>query len=220
METIILIAIFIAPGMICRTLRDSFSKERRSYSNHYDYLTQVIVDSVAVNIATITLINECFEEVLSVAVLSAYLNEFANCLTYIAAASIFSVAWAAVKNIWIAKAYTQAKNKLLRERHTEHSIHTTDWDTMLNEEEIAGTWQVMSIYKDDKYIMSGMRHSSSTTNAAEFEIRLDRVKLVERLLRREPEMFKIKYVYYNVSTGLRVVMYDQKVFEEHWGKIN
>lgn len=220
METVILIVIFIAPGMICRALRDSFCKERRSYSNHYDYLTQVIIDSIAVNSITIMIINKCFEEVVSIAALSAYMNEFTNCLTYIAAVGVISAAWAAVKNIWIAKAYTWAKNKLLRKQHTEHSLHTTDWDTMLNEEGIAGTWQVMSIYKDDKYIMSGMRHSSSTTNAAEFEIRLDRVKLVERLLRREPEMFKIKYVYYNVSTGLRVVMYDQKVFEEHWEKIN
>lgn len=222
MDTIILIAVFIAPGMICRTLRDSFNKERRSYTNHYEYLTQVVIDSIAVNVLTIIAANLIFKAGISdIDALTCYLQIFSNTLAYIISAGIIAAVWSGAKNKWLARLYLLAKNKILRQQtKQEHTLHTTDWDTMLSEEGIVGTWQVMSIFKDDKYIMSGMRHASSTTNAEEFEIRLDRVRLVERLLRREPQMFRIKYVYYNVSTGLRVVMYDQQLFEEHWEAMN
>lgn len=222
MDTVILIAIFIAPGMICRTLRDSFNKERHSYTNHYEYLTQVVVDSIMVNGLTILTVNKMFKtEILGMIDLQNYLQMFSHCLVYIILAGIITAAWSGLKNRWLTRLYLRVKNGILKKQaKQEHTLHTTDWDTMLNEEGIAGTWQVMSIFKDDKYIMSGMRYASSTTNAEEFEIRLDCVRLVERLLRREPQMFKVKYVYYNVSTGLRVVMYDQQLFEEHWEKMN
>lgn len=222
MDTVILLAVFIAPGMICRTLRDSFNKERRSYTNHYEYLTQVVIDSIVVNVLTIIAVNLIFKAGISdIDALARYLQAFSNTLAYIISAGIMAAVWSGAKNKWIAQLYLFAKNKILKKQtKQEHTLHTTDWDTMLNEEGIVGTWQVMSIFKDDKYIMSGMRHASSTTNAEEFEIRIDRVRLVERLLKQEPQMFKIKYVYYNVSTGLRVVMYDQQLFEERWEAMN
>ncbi len=220
METILLIVLFVAPGMICRTLHESFNKEKRNYRNDYDFLTHVVIDSVVVNVITILSINLVEEQIVGLPEFTSYLQSFKNILEYEASALFVTIIWCALKNTWIMKAYVWFKNLILKKDYHSHSIHTTDWDDMINEDGIKGTWQVMSIYKDGTYITSGMRDGSSTTNAEQFEIRLDRIRATERMLKEHPELFKIKYDYYNVTTGLRVIMYDQELLEEHWENKN
>ena len=215
MEKVVLTVLFIVPGLIGKLLRDSFIKERRIYSNHYEYLSHIVIDSIVVN-ALIIWIMSTKNEIATWSEFVAYMQSFANCISYIFIMLPFTIAWTVLKNTLLSKGYVYVKNKLLKRKYHEHSLHTTDWDTMLNEVGVKGTWQVMSIYKDDKYITSGMRHSSQTTNGKEFEIRLDRVAATERMRRTHPELFHIKYEYYNVSNGLRVIFYEQKELEEHW----
>lgn len=215
MEKVILITIFVVPGLVGRGLRDSFIKERRNYNNIYDYLLQIVIDSLVVNIPVICFI--CIKNDISTwTSLAEYMQNLANCMKYIAIMSPATILWAFLKNTSIRKGYLWVKNAILKKHHHEHSLHTTDWDTLLNEEGIKNTWQVVSVYKDDKYVTSGMRHSSRTTNGNEFELTLDRVAATERMRRMHPELFHIKYEYYNVSTGLRVIFYEQKELEEHW----
>lgn len=216
METIFVILMFVAPGMIVRELTYYFVKERRLKGTVYAYLFDIVVDSVVINGAVIFAINKR-HELSSFELMTDFLNSFKNLAIYAACIAVASVAWCAMRNLVIRRAALWIKNKLLSaENKPIHTVHTTVWDDLMANESFNGTWQVVSLFKDEKYLTSGMIDTTVTTNAPEFELMLDRVTETKKMMDSHPEIFKTDYEYYNVSTGLRVVVYRQKYIEEHW----
>lgn len=219
METVYLIVLFIAPGLIGRGLRDSFNKERRGYDNTYDYLLQIVIDSILVNGLTLIAMNQFVIRCANVNELTLALQDFTILAKYIFIMLITTLLWTALKYTKVLKGYIRIKNKILRTKdYKEHSIHTTVWDDLVNGESLKGTWLVVSIYRDEKYVVSGMIMRSTSTNGEAFELALEYIEEVEMLKKTSPELFKIEQEYYNTDTGLRVVFYEQNPIEEHWPK--
>ena len=219
METVYLTALFIAPGLIGKGLRDSFNKERRNYDNVYDYLLQIVIDSIFVNGLTLALMNFFVIECSDLNKLTMVLQDFSNLAKYICIMLVMTLIWTALKYTKVIEAYVWLKNKILKTTECrEHSIHTTVWDDLVNSENLKGTWLVASIYRDENYVTSGMIAQSTSTNGEEFELALDHTDEVEQLKKDHPELFKIEQEYYNTVTGLRIVFYEQSVIQEHWLK--
>lgn len=217
METVYLIALFIAPGLIGRGLRDSFNKERRGYDNVYDYLLQIVIDSILVNGLTLLAMNRFVMRCSTVNELTLALQDFTILAKYIFFMLITTLLWTALKYTKVLKGYVWIKNRILKTKDCkEHSIHTTVWDDLVNGKSLKGTWLVASIYRDEKYIVSGMIMRSTSTNGEVFELAIEYIEEVEKLKMDSPELFEIEQEYYNTDTGLRVVFYKQDVIEEHW----
>lgn len=219
METLYLVMMFIAPGLIGRGLRDSFNKERRRYDNIYDYLFQIVIDSILVNGVTLIAMNQFVARCSNVNELTLALQDFTTLAKYIVIMMITTLLWSALKYTKVLKGYTWIRNKILRIKdYKEYSIHTTVWDNLINEERLKGTWLVVSVYRDEKYVVSGMMTQNTSTNGDVFEMALEYTKEVEDLKNTNPELFKVEQEYYNTDTGLRVVFYKQDVINEHWPK--
>lgn len=217
METLYLVMIFIAPGLIGRGLRDSFNKERRCYDNIYDYLLQIVIDSILVNGVTLIAMNQFVVRCSNVNELTLALQDFTTLAKYIVIMMITTLLWSALKYTKVLKGYTWIRNKILRIKDCkEYSIHTTVWDDLISGEGLKGTWLVVSIYKDEKYITSGMIIKSTSTNGLDFELSLEYIKQVEDVKNRYPDLFEVEQEYYNTNTGLRVIFYKQSKIQEHW----
>lgn len=217
METVYLTAAFIVPGMVCRELENYFNKSKRKYENTYEYLFNIVFDSILVNCITVFIINKFICAFDGFYDLRAYLFLFRNDMIYLLIAMINTVLWTAAKNGFVGKLFVWVRNKILKTTDkVEYSKERTTWDAIMNEEDIKESWMVVSIYKDAQYIASGMIVSHVSTNAEEFEIRIDRVAETEEFKREHPEYFKTKYDYYNTKTGFRVIFYEQDVLEENW----
>lgn len=220
-EAIYIVALFVAPGMVVKELRDYFVKEKGIKNDVlYSYLFNVVLDSFIIGIATITAMNAWLY--LKIYTLYGLLDILASLkwLTiYLCIALLFAVIWCIIKNTLILKIMLWVKNKILgKATYTNHSTHATVWDGLIADKEINGSWQVVSIYKNEKYITSGMIDSYSNTDMDQFALKLEHKEKVEELKVRHPELFHVYYEYYNTTTDFRVLFYDQEPIETNWKK--
>nr|DAJ90251.1 MAG TPA: hypothetical protein [Bacteriophage sp.] len=216
MEIIYLVAIFIAPGMICRSLRNYFVKEKHRYENVYDYLFDIVIDSIVVNCICVTVLNLFKAELQNLNQFVEYITIFRNSIRYILIVLLFSIIWT-VSRKYILKCMLFVKNKIIEQSSgITHDDHTTAWDALMAEEKFKDSWKVVSLYKDEHYITSGFVEGYTSTNSEEFEIVLQLTKETEERLKNAPEIFYTENDYYNVKTGLRVIIYDPKKIQEHW----
>ena len=217
METVYIILLFVAPGMIVRELTYYFVKERRLKDTVYAYLFDIVVDSFVINGTVIAYIMNKNPELNNFTDLMEYLSIFKNLGVYIICLTIVSIIWCILRNFLVKRAALRIKNILLKaDNKPIHTLHTNVWDDLTSDKNFNDSWKVVSLYKDEKYLTSGMINTMVTTNAPEFEIMLDRVTETKEMMKVYPEIFKIDYEYYNVTTGFRVIVYKQEDIEERW----
>lgn len=145
-----------------------------------------------------------------------YITIFRNSIRYILIVLLFSIIWT-VSRKYILKCMLFVKNKIIEQSSgITHDDHTTAWDALMAEEKFKDSWKVVSLYKDEHYITSGFVEGYTSTNSEEFEIVLQLTKETEERLKNAPEIFYTENDYYNVKTGLRVIIYDPKKIQEHW----
>lgn len=220
MEIVYIVILFMAPGMIVKELTNYFVKERRISEPVYSYLFDVVFDSFVVGVVCVIIAKKLFKaDISTLNDLPRYLQNFETIVQYIATMVTLSIIWCLVKHNVVLNLMLWVKNKILgKTQHTNHTRHTTTWDGLMAEKGIDDTWLVVSVFKDEQYVTSGMIASHSSTNAENFELKLEHKQKVEKLKQEHPELFNVFYEYYNTSTGLRIIFYDQELIEEHWQK--
>lgn len=217
METVYIILLFVAPGMIVRELTYYFVKERRLKDTVYAYLFDIVVDSFVINGTVIAYIMNKNPELNNFTALMEYLSIFKNLGVYIIYLTILSIIWCLLRNFFMKRSALWIKNRLLKaDNKPIHTLHTNVWDDLTSDKNFNDSWKVVSLYKDEKYLTSGMINTMVTTNAPEFEIMLDRVTETKEMMKVHPEIFKIDYEYYNATTGFRVIVYKQEDIEDRW----
>ena len=220
METIYLILLFIAPGIFVRQIRLYMKKERMVDKPSYEYLFGIVLDSIIVDTAAVTMLHVAMGwNVETISELIETLMEFRNLVPFTATAIVVAFIWYELKFRVVKPGMLKVKNRtLIKKEHVQHVEGVSLWDVLIEKEGIQNTWNVVSIYKDDKYIMSGMIEMYGQPGNKDEEIALIHEKKVEEIKEKHPEWFTDWYDYYNVTTGMRVKFYEQSKIQEHWGE--
>ena len=61
---------------------------------------------------------------------------------------------------------------MIKHRHIKYTAKST-WESVLSFEDIAGTWIVVSIYNNDKYVTSGMLYMNDIGSYDNVDILLE-----------------------------------------------
>lgn len=219
METIYLVLLFIVPGILVREIRLYMKKERTIEKPSYEYLFEIVLDSIIVDTVTVTILHVAAGwNVETIGELIETLMKFKNLFPFTAVIIAISIIWYEAKFKLVKPGILKAKNRLLLPtEHTQH-VEMDIWDILLKEEGICDTWCVVSVYKDDKYVMSGMLEKYGNPGNKYEEIALIHAEKVEELKEKHPEWFTDWHDYYNITTGIRVKFYEQSKIQEHWGE--
>ncbi|QIB68583.1 hypothetical protein Ami103574_04270 [Aminipila butyrica] len=216
------ILIFIAPGLLVKELHGYFVKGKVFKQPAYEYIFEIVVDSLIVLFFSVVVINYFNKENLStVESITTYFNDIFNIASFIGIAFPIAVIWCILKYKVIIPSFLKTKNFMFTKLGFTfvHTGKPSTWDSMMEYQDINNTWQVVSVYNHNNYITSGMIEERISSNAAEFELALEYKQDTEKLMKEYPEKFRVWHEYYNINTGLRVLFYNQELLQEHWDKM-
>lgn len=221
MENIYTILLFLAPGLFVKEVREYIVKEKRIKQPIYQYLFEIVVDSVIIVYITIHVLYRLFGiNLFEVDDLVNSLNNLNSIAIFIAFALIIAFIWYFIKYYLVKPLFLILKNLLLKSEYVRHTGKPCVWDSMMSDPDLKDSWLVISIFRDDKYVTSGMIAIRSSTNSDELEFALEHKEEVERLKEVHKEIFTVWYEYYNITSGLRIIFYEQKKIQEHWYMLN
>ena len=220
METIFILLLFVAPGMLIQEVRGLVEEKPIIKQSVHEYLFMIVVDSIVTVTVTLLLLYWIGHwEITTIEELVSTLIQLDRLAVFSVAGIIVAIFWCIIKKTKVEPGILYLTNRFLkRTQQIEHTAESTVWDHLLNKEGIRNTWQVVSIYKDGDYISSGMLTVHNRAQNEEKEILLEHSRKVEQMKQAHPEWFEDWYDYYNVTSGLRVVFYRQKTIEEHWNE--
>lgn len=217
-ETIYLFLLFVGPGMFVKLLRSYIKKEKNSKQPVYEYMFWIVVDSVII-VSITTMIMNCLAgfELKTIQTLIEELMSFGTLAGFLVTATIVSLVWYPIKYKILKPGSLYLKNRYLEKKErVNHIEESRMWDYLQKQEGVFDTWKVVSVFKDETYITSGMLEIFSDPQNEEFELVLVHNQKVERLRKEYPEVFEVCYEYYNASNGLRVKFYKQELIRERW----
>lgn len=211
MEIIYPILFFIVPGMIIKTIYNTIEKPKRQKVHLYEYLSEVVIDSTivlflsAIAYNTLTL-NDLIEK----------LDDIIFLANFIAFQVVMSLMWYYIKYEFLVKIIYYVLNRAKAKQNLKYEDSRTVWEKFLANDEIMGSWFVISIYRDQTLITTGMVDTMNCPEIEEFELHLTHTKKCEELMKHDKDAFLIVDEYYNIDKGLRIIFYDDKKIQKHW----
>jgi len=221
-ETIILVIIFLVPGLIVRLLRNFFVPRKRTKLPRFEYLSEIIIDSVIVSVCAIFITGrDSIIEILEGETLAILKGpEGIILIRYIVSMLVISLFWYFIKYQFIVKLARNILNWWYRKFHGYVSSGRTVWEDYRKDGRIR-EWSVVSIYKHEIHITTGIVFNFEPLDSDEIAFSIYRQKEIALLMEKYPTAFDIKDEYYNSTTGLRVVWFVadpiKKLWKEEYG---
>ena len=230
MDTIILILLFLAPGMtIMRALeiKAKREKKRRIETTIYEQLFTVCVLSIFATGITCAIINilriiKKVSVIATVDEMTEKLNTFNFLIEFLFVMTIATaiVGWAYSK---ILKCYTEAKNKSIEKQFNLSPLgedNPTVWEDIFLNVEKNSNPRIASIYKDGQYITSGYIDGWNLASNERKEFIIRRSTEIEKIMKlTDTPLDYIDEEYFDMETGVLVKFWRSEIVNKHWDDI-
>jgi hypothetical protein len=212
MEQALMILLFLAPGLIVRMIRNFFNPDTpKNKIVVYEYLAGIVFDSVAVSMSISLVFEDIFSQYTTLT-----LEQLNRLFPFLLIMVFTSIAYYFIKYFLIVPLLIIIKDKTVGEKAGYKTELISVWKSVRHDKKKKGSWETVSIYRYSEHIATGMVDEFGLIDNDWDTFLLSHQRALSDLKDRYPDAFDIDVEYYNASTGLRVVWYDQKRIEEYW----
>ena len=218
-ETIIVCIVFLVPGLLIRLLRTFFVPRKRTKVPRFEYLVEIVIDSIVVTICTALAIS--WDKAVGIIEGSLFTvlkgDEGVDALRYIVCMIVFSILWYAVKYLVVVQAAKKIRDFWLNKTNGYITTGYTVWEDYRQDGRLKD-WAVVSVFSYDKCVTTGLVDNYSPLDSDEFAVALSLQEKMEKLKKENPKSFEIQDEYCDLATGTRIVWYKPKQIKELWIK--
>ena len=230
MDTVIIIFLFLAPGLaITRVLEMKEKRERKKQikTNIYEQLFTICTLSIFTTGIACALVNlwRAFRNMYTFNSVSDFikrLDTFAFLIQFIIALILAAIAvgWAYVA---LSKKYVKLKNKNIKEDFNLVPLkddNSTVWDAIFLSKEKNTNPRIVSVYKDGAYITSGYIDGWNFAEDERKELAVIRTTEIEKIMKLKDRPLKyITEEYFDMETGVLIKFWESDEVNEHWEDI-
>lgn len=211
MESIYLIVLFIVPGMIVKTIYNTIEKPKRQRVPFYEYLVEVVIDSIIVTLPAILIM-----KIHNLQLLSYKISDVNFLLRFLLLILLLSCIWYFIKYNAVLVIIYKIINWKKKDDNFKYEDSRTVWEKFIGNKTLLRTWFVISIFRDNNYVVTGMMDSANCPEVEEFEFHLTHTTKCQELLENDPDAFVVVDEFYNINHSLRIKFYDDEKIQKHW----
>lgn len=235
MENIILLILFVGPGLFIKAIRDFIYRGPKSSSDNYDKLFNLIMHSIIVFFINMTIIYMITDKLLhkemeikKISDLVHYAESLKFLLAYLILSLVVSIIWWLTYDcILKSKVINKFENHLLKNRTgTSRNWSRNVYDGIFHEKEITSHLIPVSIYQNEEIVTSGCIQYFNSPNFDRMEFRLEYSQEIVEILnedKEKPEKERIlpfvSFEYFVPEYNMVIKFYEPTRLEKHWEKL-
>lgn len=232
MENIMMLILFVGPGLFIKAIRDFVYRGPKSSGDTYDKLFGLIMHSVVIFFANLAIMHmitsKLFKnsmQIKSISDLVRYADSIQFLFMYAILTLLISLLWCFIYDkILKFKVISNIENRLLKNRTGTMRNGTKNvYDGIFHDKEITSHLVPVSIYQNDALVTSGCIKYFNAPNFERMEFRIEYSHEISEILMKDKEKSEadkilpfISFEYIVPEYNLKIKFYEPTRLEKHW----